>query len=62
MDCADEVALVRKALAPHPAVHGVEFDLIHGNVDITFDAAVTNILLAPSPPTGCTDSWNEGRC
>ena len=39
MDCADEAALVRRALAPNPAVHAIEFDLIHGFVDITFDDA-----------------------
>ena len=41
MDCADEAALVRRALAPNPAVRAVEFDLINGNVDITFDATRT---------------------
>jgi cation transport ATPase len=41
MDCAEEAALVRRALAPNRAVQGVEFDLIHGNVDIAFDAAAT---------------------
>ncbi len=42
MDCADEAALVRRALAPNAAVRAVEFDLIHGHVDITFDAAGTD--------------------
>ncbi len=37
MDCADEAALVRRALAPHRAVGNVEFDLIHGRVEIAFD-------------------------
>jgi cation transport ATPase len=37
MDCAEEAALVRRALGPHKAVSQVEFDLIHGFVDITFD-------------------------
>jgi cation transport ATPase len=42
MDCADEAALVRRALAPNTAVRGVEFDLINGNVDIAFDEAGTD--------------------
>jgi cation transport ATPase len=42
MDCADEAALVRRALAPNKAVHTVEFDLIHGFVDISFDESATS--------------------
>jgi cation transport ATPase len=42
MDCADEAALVRHALAPNPAIRSVEFDLINGNVDVTFDEAATD--------------------
>jgi cation transport ATPase len=41
MDCAEEAALVRRALAPNRAVQGVEFDLVNGHVDIAFDAAAT---------------------
>jgi cation transport ATPase len=41
MDCAEEAALVRRALGSHKAVSHVEFDLIHGFVDITFDDDVT---------------------
>jgi cation transport ATPase len=41
MDCADEAALVRRALAPNRAVQDVEFDLVNGHVDIAFDAAAT---------------------
>jgi cation transport ATPase len=37
MDCADEAALVRRALASNKAIAGIEFDLIHGLVDITYD-------------------------
>jgi cation transport ATPase len=37
MDCADEAALVRRALGPNRAISHVEFDLIHGFVDIAFD-------------------------
>ncbi len=37
MDCADEAALVRRALAANKAVVRVDFDLIQGFVDITFD-------------------------
>jgi cation transport ATPase len=39
MDCAEEAALVRRALGPVRAVSRVEFDLINGIVDVTFDAA-----------------------
>src|SRR5688572_28682703 len=42
MDCADEAALVRRALAPDKGVRAVEFDLIHGFVDISFDEDATN--------------------
>jgi cation transport ATPase len=42
MDCADEAALVRRALASNTAVATVEFDLIHGFVDITFDEQSTS--------------------
>ena len=54
MDCADEAALVRRALAPNPAVRAVEFDLINGNVDIAFDEAGTNesALVAAVSGTG----------
>jgi cation transport ATPase len=41
MDCADEAALVRRALGSHP-VSALEFDLIHGIVDIAFDDARTS--------------------
>lgn len=54
MDCADEAALVRHALAPNPAIRAVEFDLINGNVDITFDEASTDAaaILAAIRRTG----------
>ena len=42
MDCADEAALVRRALAPNKSITAVEFDLIHGLVDITFDESRTH--------------------
>jgi cation transport ATPase len=41
MDCADEAALVRRALAPNRGVRSIEFDLIHGFVDVGFDPALT---------------------
>jgi cation transport ATPase len=41
MDCADEAALVRRALATDRGVDSVEFDLIHGFVDIVFDERAT---------------------
>ena len=42
MDCADEAALVRRALASNKAITAIEFDLIQGFVDITFDARATD--------------------
>jgi cation transport ATPase len=42
MDCAEEAVLVRRALAGDRAVHGIEFDLVHGFVDIGFDATRTS--------------------
>jgi cation transport ATPase len=41
MDCADETALIRRALAPVPGVQNLEFDLVRGFVDITFDSSRT---------------------
>lgn len=62
MDCADEAALVRRALRPYADVSQVEFDLIHGFVDITYDdqavseaalvAAVRSTGLAAHPVHG----------
>lgn len=37
MDCAEEAALVRRALASSKAVRQLDFDVIHGIVDITYD-------------------------
>ena len=42
MDCAEEAALVRRALAPNRAVRRVEFDLVNGYVDISFDESATS--------------------
>lgn len=41
MDCADEAALVRRALADEPGIAHLGFDLVHGRVDIAFDATLT---------------------
>jgi len=41
MDCADEAALVRRALAADRGVHAVSFDLINGFVDIGYEPAAT---------------------
>jgi cation transport ATPase len=38
MDCAEEAALVRRALAVHPSITDLQFDLIHGVVDISVAA------------------------
>ena len=42
MDCADEAALIRRALEPDHAVGNIEFDLVRGFVDIDFNDALTN--------------------
>ena len=54
MDCADEAALVRRALTPTKGIHSLDFDLIHGFVDVDFDAHVTTEteLLAAIRSTG----------
>jgi len=56
MDCADEAALVRRALASNRAVRSVEFDLINGFVDIGFDEGQTTAtaLLGAVRNTGLT--------
>jgi cation transport ATPase len=54
MDCADEAALIRRALVPERGVGHVDFDLIHGLVDITFDETETSreALIAALARTG----------
>lgn len=42
MDCADEVALVRRALEGDPGVVHMAFDLVHSRVDLTIDPAQTS--------------------
>lgn len=42
MDCADEVALVRRALEADPGVVHVAFDLVHARVDLTIDPTETS--------------------
>jgi cation transport ATPase len=42
MDCADEVALVRRAVEADPGVVHVAFDLVDGRVDLTLDPAQTS--------------------
>ena len=42
MDCADEVALVRRALDADPGVVHVAFDLVDSRVDLTIDPAQTS--------------------
>lgn len=42
MDCADEAALVRRALAADAGVSTIDFDLVAGRVAIAFDPAVTS--------------------
>ena len=41
MDCADEVALVRRALEADPGVVHVGFDLVDSRVDLTIDPTQT---------------------
>lgn len=42
MDCADEVALVRRALEGDAGVVQMSFDLVHGRVDLAIDPARTS--------------------
>ncbi len=42
MDCADEVALVRRALEAVPGVVQLGFDLVHSRVDLAIDPALTS--------------------
>lgn len=42
MDCADEVALVRRALEADPGVVQMAFDLVHSRVDLAIDPAQTS--------------------
>jgi cation transport ATPase len=42
MDCADEVALVRRAVESDPGVVHVGFDLVDGRVDLAIDPALTS--------------------
>ena len=42
MDCADEVALVRRALEADPGVAHMAFDLVHSRVDLAIDPAQTS--------------------
>ena len=37
MDCAEEAALIRRALQPTPGISHLDFDLIHGFVHVRFD-------------------------
>lgn len=42
MDCAEETALIRRALADNPAVTSLEFDLINAFVHVGFDETRTS--------------------
>jgi len=41
MDCAEEAALVRRALADDPGVRDLDFDLVGGRVRVVYDPAAT---------------------
>ncbi len=42
MDCADEAALIRRALSALPGVSRLEFDLVTGHVHVLFDPSQTS--------------------
>ncbi len=42
MDCAEETALIRRALEPTPGITHLDFDLIHAFVHVRFDESRTN--------------------
>jgi len=54
MDCADEAALIRRALGTVPGVSRLEFDLVTGHVDVLFDPNTTSIatILSATRRTG----------
>lgn len=54
MDCADESALIRRALAPVSGVAPRHFDLINGLIDIEYDESITSeaAILAAVRGTG----------
>ncbi len=54
MDCADEAALIRRALAVNPGVSRLEFDLVNGRVEVRFDPNLTtpDTVLAAVRRTG----------
>ena len=43
MDCAEETALIRRALAGNPGVTRLDFDLIHAFIHVTYDDARTDV-------------------
>src|SRR5688572_32844474 len=55
MDCADEAALVRHALA-RPGITSLNFDLVGRRVDVTFDAdrISADVILGAVAATGLT--------
>jgi cation transport ATPase len=54
MDCADEAALIRRALGAVPGVSRLEFDLVTGHVDVLFDPSATSVetILSATRRTG----------
>ncbi len=52
MDCADEVALVRRALESDPGVVHMAFDLVHSRVDLAIDPARTSEACVVAAITG----------
>lgn len=54
MDCADEAALIRRALGALPGIDRLDFDLVTGNVEVRFDPAQTSpdAILAATLGTG----------
>lgn len=55
MDCADEAALIRRALN-RPGIAALNFDLVGRRVDVTYDAAIVaaSAILAAVADTGLT--------
>lgn len=41
MDCAEEASLIRRALSDLPGIAALDFDLVAGRVDVSFDPAAT---------------------
>ena len=62
LDCAEEVALIRRALDDQPGVHDLNFDVVRGKMLVDFDAgqvSVARIQQVVSATGLRCEPWNE---